>query len=132
MLDNSITLAVDIANNDVTVNQVYSRYLERENNSVYAGTDHSSSAQNLITFYRTFPKPQGNSKGVERSSIKVVQDSTVLGADGLALLTKPVIIKIDVTRPVGISDADFLAIRMRAVAALASASVTSLTNGLNV
>lgn len=129
-LPNTITLAVDIANDNVLVNQDYDRFLERENHTVYTGEDNSSSAKNQITFYRTFPKPQGNSRGVERSAIKVVQDKVVLGADGLAQLTSPVIIKIDVGRPVGVSDADFLAIKMRAASALVSAESTSLTNGL--
>lgn len=129
-LPNTITLAVDIANDGNPVNQDFGRYIERDNHTIYHGTDHSSVSQNLLGFYRTFPKPQGNSRGVERSSIKVTQDCVVLGSDGIANLTKPTIVKIDMNRPVGISDADFLAIRQRAAAALISEEAGSLTNGL--
>jgi hypothetical protein len=133
MLDNVITLAVDVLNDDDTVDYDFTRSQEYVNRTIYTGETHSLVAQDQLTFYRTFPKPSGNFRGTGKSAFKFSQDFSVTGADGLAALTSPVILEVSFSVPVGVAVADQLVARQRAIALLDMDSVmVALMNQLMV
>lgn len=133
-LSDPIVLSVDVLADANFADQTFGRYIGNgENYSVYNGENHSSALRNTLGFYRTFPKPQGNYRGVERSAVKTTQDVVITGADGLSQLTKPAIIETKFNRPVGLSDSDWLAIKQRHLAAIGNKILMdSLTNALVV
>lgn len=117
MQPNSIVLPVDELNNGTPVNETLTRFEEYLNRSVYVGVNHTTASQDKLTLYRTFPKTTGNFKGVAKPSMKFSVDFPVLGIDG-ATLSAPLIIEISMSIPVGISEADVLLHRQRAIALL--------------
>lgn len=129
MQPNSIILPVDKLNTGVTTDETFGRYDEYQNRTIYTGDGHSLSSDNKLTMYRTFPKPSGNFKGVGKSSYKFTKDFTVLGVDGLAQLTAPLIVEVNFSIPVGISDADVLEARQRALALL---DIDTIMDDLNI
>lgn len=119
MQPNSFTLSVDTKNDTTTiVDLTYDRFEENQNRSVYIGPDHSLTLRNMINLYRTFPTTNGNFKGVAKSAVKLTQDVVVPGVDESTSITKPVIIDVAISMPVGVSEADALALRQRAVSLL--------------
>jgi hypothetical protein len=121
MLDNSITLTVDEANDGSTtadVDLVYTRYDEYQNRSLYTGENHSLTAKDTIGFYRTFPKTSGNFRGMAKSAVKLTADQSVAGVDQTSTVVAPAIIDLKFAFPVGMSAADTKKLRMRAVAML--------------
>lgn len=133
MLDNVITLAVDELNNDSTVDVDFSRFEEFSNRSVYTGEEHQLTAKDTLTFYRTFPKQSGNFKGTAKTAFKFSQDFLVTGADGIASLTSPLIVEVSFSVPVGVTAADQLIGRQRAIALLDDdAIMVALMNQLMV
>lgn len=123
MLDNTMTIQVDQLGNDVLVAETYERFDSGNNFSLYRGENHSMESRDLLGFYRTFPKPSGNFKGVARSSFKFTTDKVVTGVDGLAQLTAPIIIEVSFSKPVGVTDADLLHARERVAALLQDQTV---------
>lgn len=121
----TLQLAVDELNDGNTSNHDYSRFEEYQNRSVYIGANHSLDSQDKLTLYRTFPKSNGNYKGVAKSSFKFSKDHLVNGVDGLAQLTSPLIVEVSFSVPVGISVADQMIARQRAVALLDNDTVMS-------
>lgn len=133
MLDNVLTLAVDVLNNGTTGNQVYSRYSEYQNRSVYIGNGHSVAAKNTLSFYRAFPTKTGNFLGTAKSSFKVTEDIQVPGVDAATTLTVPVIAEVSFSFPVGTTAAKQLEIRQRLLALLDNDSLmVALNNQLMV
>lgn len=118
MLDNVITLSVDVENNGTAVNTDFTRYEEFQNRSTYIGGNHSIDAVDTLQFYRTFPKSSGNFKGVAKSSFKRTKSITVLGVDGVARLTSPLIAEVSFSIPVGATPAQVLLLRQELVATL--------------
>jgi len=121
MQDNSITLAVDVDNDGGTtaaVTLVFNRYEEYQNRSVYIATDHTLASRNQLGLYRTFPKVSGNFNGVAKSAIKLTQDYSVPGADATTTRVAPGLVDIGFSFPVGLTPAQTLELRMRAVALL--------------
>lgn len=119
MQPDEITLAVDEENDGVDpVNHVYTRAEEYQNRSVYIGANHSLTAKDTVTLYRTAPKSNGNFKGVAKTSFKFSQDKLVDGVDGVAQITAPVIVEVSFSIPVGVTPADVLIARQRALALL--------------
>lgn len=118
MLDNTITLQVDPANNSTVVPEAYTRYDEYQNRSVYTGPNHSLSAKDTMTFYRTSPKRSGNFKGVAKSSIKFTRDRIVEGVDDTTTVNALEIGEVNFSLPVGFTSADVIALRQRIIAAL--------------
>lgn len=114
-----ITLSVDEENDGVgPVNHVFSRFEIYQNRSVYIGANHSMSAKDTVGFYRTFPKPSGNFKGVAKTAFKFSKDVSVSGVDGSTTLTAPIIIDVAFSIPVGATHAQVLVARQRALALL--------------
>jgi len=118
MQPNEITLAVDEANDSTTVDHVFTRYEEYLNRSVYIDEDHTVASKNTMGFYRTFPKVNGNFRGVSKAAIKFSRDISVDGVDSETTLVAPIIIELGVSLPVGVTSADMLKARQTMIAAL--------------
>lgn len=128
MQANAITVQVDKLNNGTPVAEVFERHEEFQNRSTYVGENHTLLSRNTVQLYRTFPTKSGNFRGVAKSSVKLSKDFSVSGVDGVALLTSPLIIELNFSIPVGVSDADILAARQRAIAFLDSDDVMVALN----
>lgn len=128
MQPNVITLAVDVANNGTTVDYDFSRFEESLNRTIYAGENHAIDAKDTLAIYRTAPKQSGNFKGVAKTSVKFTQDNTVLGVDGLAQLTSPLIAEVSFSIPVGVTTASVIEMRQRLIALLDQDSVMTNLN----
>lgn len=118
MQPNEITLAVDEANDGNPVNYVWKRQDWFNNRSVYTGPEHSTVSRCTMGFYRTAPKTSGNFRGVAKGAVKFTLDRVVLGVDGLAQLTSPMILEIGFSLPVGVTLDDQMILRQVAVALL--------------
>lgn len=129
MQDNTITLAVDVANNAVLVDIDYSRFDVYQNRSVYNSEDHTISSADTLTLYRTLPKQSGNFKGQAKSAAKFSKTLSVLGVDG-ATVQAPLILEVSVSIPVGASLETQLEMRQRAVALLDRDDIMVALNGL--
>jgi hypothetical protein len=123
MLDDTITLQVDELNDTNLIDIDFLRFEEYQNRSVYTSENHQLSAQDKLTFYRTFPKISGNFPGTAKSAMKFSFDHVVTGVDGLAALTSPMIVEVSFSVPVGISVANQLIGRQRAIALLDDDSI---------
>lgn len=117
MLDNTITLPVDVLNNNTPVNEAFSRYDEYQNRSVYIGPGHALDARNQMTLYRTLPKQAGTFRGVAKSAIKFSADVVVSGTD-TSDITASEIGEISFSLPVGTTAARAKALRQRMIALL--------------
>lgn len=121
MQPNQIVLAVDELNTGSTTNHTYDRYEEYLNRSQYIeATNHSIDSRDTLGFYRTFPKTNGNFKGVSKSSVKFTKDITVDGVDGVSQLTAPIIVEVSFSLPVGATAAEAMIARQKALALLDS------------
>lgn len=119
MQSNEIILSVDEDNTGTNpVIKTYTRYDEYNNRTVYTGDNHSVASKNTLGLYRTFPRSSGNFKGVAKTSAKITIDTTVVGNDGLAQLTVPVIGEVNFSIPVGVSAADQMVIRQTLISLL--------------
>lgn len=119
MLDNQITLAVDEDNDGVgLVNVVFTRFEEFQNRAVYIAANHALNARDLLTVFRSFPKPNGNFRGVAKSTVKFTMDVTVLGVDGVSTLTSPMIGEVSFSLPVGVTAAQTKKLRQRVISLL--------------
>lgn len=118
MLNDQITLSVDEENDGVgPVNHVYTRFEETQNRSKYIHTNHTLSAKDTLSFYRTLPKPSGNFLGVAKTAAKFSKDHSVTGADGSTIVA-PVIVEVSISMPVGISAANAMIARQKALSLL--------------
>lgn len=124
-----ITLAVDTLNSGSTTNYDFTRFEETLNRTIYAGEDHTIDSRDQLAIYRTAPKRTGNFKGVAKTSTKFTRDITILGVDGLANLTAPIIIEVSFSIPVGCTTAQMVGMRQRAIALLDS---DTIMNDLNL
>lgn len=118
MQANAITLNVDYLNNSTTTAEVYDRADYFQNRSTYHGANHASDSRDIFQLYRTYPKQNGNFKGVEKCSIKFTYDHSVDGVDGVATLTSPAIAEINFSLPVGMTAAEKLIVRQRVISIL--------------
>lgn len=128
MQPNTVTLNVDYLNDANTTAEAYERFEEFQNRSVYIGANHAPDARDTISLYRSFATKSGNFNGVSKTAVKLSQDHTVDGVDGVSTLTAPLIIDISFSIPVGVSAADVLKARQRAIAVL---DLDSLMTPLN-
>lgn len=131
MLDNTITLPVDVANNATLVNKVYTRDEEYLNRSVYTGPSHTLVMRDTLGFYRSPVKKSGTDLGTAKSSMKVTEDISVTNALG-ATVVKPAIGSAEFSFPVGITAGKAMEIRQRLIAAIDHAVAIALTEKLQV
>lgn len=114
-----ITLAVDLENDGGTpTDVVYRRFEAYQNRSLYIGAAHALNARDTLGFYRTLPKPNGNFRGVAKTSMKFTFDVTVDGVDGVSQITAPIIVEVSCSLPVGATTAQAKAARQKAAALL--------------
>lgn len=125
MLSNEITLAVDTENTGVPTNLVYTRYDEYNNRTVYISEEHEPSTRDELTFYRTFPKPSGTFLGTRKSAFKFSKEFPVLDKEGNTI-NSPFIFEVSTSIPIGISTADQVEMRQRAIAALDNDTLMNL------
>lgn len=120
MLPSTITLAVDEDNTGSgTTDHAYDRHDYFANRSVYIhGTNHSAISRDMINFYRTAPKQNGNFRGVMKRAVKFTQDQVVDGVDGVSQIVSPIIYEISCSIPVGVSLAAQVLMRQKGVALL--------------
>lgn len=119
MQPNTITLAVDEDNSGSgTQNHVYTRFEEFQNRAVYISGTHAITAKDTLGFYRTFPKVNGNFRGVAKTAVKFSKDVSVLGVDGVSSILAPIILEVSISMPVGITAAEALIARQRMIAML--------------
>lgn len=121
MLDNTITLDVDHDNDGGTTpdqTKTYTRYDEYQNRSEYISSTHTLGLRDKLGFYRTQPKVSGNFRGTAKSSVKFTQDYSVDGVDATTTVIVPGILEVSFSLPVGVTAAQSLELRMRAVALL--------------
>lgn len=128
MQPDTITVPVDTLNNGTTTDEIYTRFEEYQNRSVYIGASHTMAAKDQLSLYRSFPKTNGNFKGVSKTSIKFAREHSVLGVDGLSNLTAPVIVEVSFSIPVGITAAQSLIARQRVVALLDNDTIMAALN----
>lgn len=116
MLDDVITLPVDVLNDGNTVDAVFTRFEESLNRTVYISGEHSIELPDTLSFYRSPVKPSGNFKGVAKTATKFSKHHVVDGVDGVAQLASPLIIGISYSIPIGVTPAQVLVARQRAIA----------------
>lgn len=132
MQDNTITLAVDVANNATSVDLVYTRFDQYVNRTVYTAETHTLANPDTLSFYRTFPKTSGNYPGQAKAAVKFSRNIVVTGLDGSDVLG-PQIIEVSVSNPVGATVAQQMEMRQRALALLDRDDVmVGLTNQLEI
>lgn len=117
MQANTLTLSVDLANNSSATDQVFTRFEEGVNRSLYTGPDHTLITRNTLTLLRTPPKRTGVYYGNAKTGAKFTKDITVTQADGTETVA-PIIMELSASIPVGASAADVLAVRQHMVTIL--------------
>lgn len=128
MQPDTITLAVDTLNSGSTTDYDFTRFEETLNRTIYAGENHAIDARDQLAIYRTAPRKTGNFKGVAKTSVKFTRDFTVLGVDGLANLTAPLILEVSFSVPVGCTSTQMVEMRQRVIALLDSDTVMNDLN----
>lgn len=121
MLDNTISLTVDVLNDGSTTadeTQVYTRYEEHLNRSVYTGADHTMVAPHTLSFYRTQPKVNGNFRGMAKSAMKISECISVDGVDTTTSVIAPLLAEVSFSVPVGATTAQLVELRQRLIALL--------------
>lgn len=119
MQPNEITLAVDELNSGSTTDHVYKRQDEFQNRTVYIRPAvHTLDARDQLGLYRTYPKPNGNFKGVAKTTAKFTVDVVVDGVDGVSQITAPAIVDVGFSLPQGIPAATVKILRQKVLALL--------------
>jgi len=118
MQPNEINLTVDLTNSGSPVTKAYARYDQVGNRSTYIGEGHSTDSRNLLQFYRTEPKRNGESRGVMKGALKFTIDRSVPNASGTGNIVSPQIIEVSIANPVGVTPAQTLEAFQYAVALL--------------
>lgn len=131
MLNNTITLGVDILNSGVTTDIDFIRFDETQNRTTYISENHEPGVRDILNFYRTLPKVIGNFKGVRKTALKFTRDYSVPTVDG-GTTQSPAIIEVSFSLPVGLSAADTLECRQRTVALLDLDAVMNDFNNIQV
>jgi hypothetical protein len=118
MQPDSITLAVDVLNNDTTEDIDFEKFDGSKSRSVYISENHSPVDRDTLMLYRGEPKQNGNFKGVLKTALKFSRDVEVEGVDETTTLKSPIITEVSFSVPLGATDADILIERQRVVALL--------------
>lgn len=118
MQPNTINLDVDYLNNASTTAEAYERFEEFQNRSIYIGANHSPALRDTISMYRSFPTKNGNFNGTQKTAVKLTLDVSVPGVDSETTLIAPAIVEVSFSVPVGVTQAEILKIRQRAIALL--------------
>jgi len=118
MQPDQIVLPVDLLNDGSTSNQTYKRFTPGDNRTVYIGENHVPESRDTLTLYRSFSKKSGNFMGVQKTSVKFSHDVSVPGVDSESTVVAPIIVEVSFSMPVGVTDAQMIIERQRAIALL--------------
>lgn len=118
MQANTITLAVDIANNGTTVDLPLSRHEEALNRSTYVSDENTPDSRDTLQLYRTAHKRNGEFRGASKTSAKFTTDISVANASGSGNITVPLIGEVSFSVPVGATSAQTMELRQRIIALL--------------
>lgn len=132
MLDNQITLSVDVENNGTLVPTVFTRFDEYQNRTIYKGPNHTLTSRDTLGYYRTPVKNNGTDFGTAKSALKFTQDIQVPGKVAETLVVKPIIAEVSFSIPVGATPAQTLALRQRVIAACDHAIASRLVDELEI
>lgn len=132
MLDNTITIPVDVLNNGTPINRVYTRFQEFLDRSVYKGPQHTLVNRDTLGFYRTPVKSNGSNNGVAKSAAKLTQDISVPGKVASTNVVLPMIGNFDFSIPVGATAAQTLEFRQRMIAVIDHAISARLVDELEI
>lgn len=127
-----ITLSVNTDNDDGTTPAVdidYTRFDTYQNRSIYIADNHTLALRDMLGFYRTFPKQNGNFRGVQKSAVKFTIDQSVPGVDAETTIIHPSLGEVSFNFAVGVSDAHRLEMRMRMVAILLDDAIMDALTG---
>lgn len=131
MLSN--TLSFTYLGEEGSVTKDFTRYDEYQNRTVYIGQNHTLTSRNTLSFYRSFPKQQGNFKGVGKTTFKISEDIVVPGNDGVTEITSPAIIEVNFSLPLGITDVQVENLRLLVASILTDESLmVSLNKQLQI
>lgn len=129
MQANTITLAVDVLNNATTEDSVFRRHEETTGRSTYVvDASHSLETRDMLQFYRTPPKRNGESRGSSKCAAKFTLDSEVPNASGSGNILLPQIAEVSFSLPVGTTAAQTLELRQRIIALLDDDAVMAPLN----
>jgi hypothetical protein len=119
MLDNTLTLPVDVAHDSTFVDEVYTRFDEITNNrTLYVGADNTPTIRNQLMVTRNDPSRSGNFLGVYKTSLKFTQDIEVPGVDPTTTNVAPILFELNASLPIGFTAAEAMHLRQRIVAAV--------------
>lgn len=125
--NDTITLAVDIANTGTTTNESYTSYNNTGSIHTYIGPDHAPDFQNTLKLYRTEPSASGAFKGYLDSKISFGQDFTVSAVDGTNIVRMG-FASLQIRVPVGVTEAQILHLRQRVLAILDTDAIMGKLN----
>lgn len=118
MLDNTITLPVDLLNNGTPTDQVFTRFREEPERTEYHGPTHTGAVQDILTLTRKSPVRNGNFLGAYRTKAVFTQSFDVTGYDGTTLKGIVANVSVEMTVPLGLTSAQVLTLRQRVIALL--------------
>lgn len=110
MQANIITIQNDPAGNDVIVPEEYTRTQPLLNKTVYEGPQHTLESKDTLTLSRQYAKANAISRGSAKSSIKNTLDVLVPNSKGDGEITMVAVVETTYSLPIGISEADALAL----------------------
>lgn len=125
--NDTITLAVDIANTGTTTNEAYTSYNNTGSIHTYIGPDHAPDLQNTLKLYRTEPSASGAFKGYLDSKVSFGQDFTVSAVDGTNIVRMG-FASLQIRVPVGVTEAQILHLRQRVLAILDADAIMGKLN----
>ena len=109
-----LTISVD-ADGDgagAAADEVWSNFDRLGNRSIYHSVVHTPVVRDMLTLYRTLPKPTTNFYGVQKSAVKLSKDVTVDIPNG-ETTRSPIIFEMSASVPVGADAADVLLLEER-------------------
>lgn len=129
MLANSITLAVDTANNGTTVNETWSRMSYGTNDSLYVGPlNNTGIIRDQLRFTRSYPQKSGNFAGYLVSTAKFVREIEVEGVDVTTLEKRPITVELRIVVPAGATTAEVIEARQRMLALMDNDTIMTAAN----
>lgn len=118
MLENTITISVDLLNNGTFTPAEFTRVDVFTNRSLYKSEEDSYVFRDTLGFYRTLPKRSGNSLGVVKGAFKLTKDISVPGVDATTSNTAVELFDVSFSSPVGSTPETRRIMRQRAIALL--------------
>lgn len=126
MLENTIEVSYNHDDDDGSTAALvisYDRFMTYLNRSEYHSSEHTNSMRDILNFYRSPIKSSGNFRGTCKTAMKLTVDQVVPGVDVETSLIRPAIIEIGSSMPIGMTDAQVVALCMRASALFANSVV---------